>query len=185
MSRLARSCRALVVGLAAAAAMLSTTQVASAAAPEPTVDPAIAVPPGNKVFLVGHATGKQIYACTSGGTWDTTKPTPQATLVDDNGKVVATHFAGPTWQHATDGSTVVGANKIGVNAPDPNTAIQWLRLSAARTALGPHGGDELAKTTYIQRVNTDGGVAPKTSCTGTDTIGVPYKADYYFWMASK
>src|SRR6476646_7602908 len=100
MSRLARSCRALVVGLAAAAAMLSTTQVASAAAPEPTVDPAIAVPAGNKVFLVGHATGVQIYTCNNGA-WGTAS-TPRATLVDDKGKVVATHFAGPTWQ-ATDG----------------------------------------------------------------------------------
>src|SRR6476620_6472088 len=156
MSRLARSCRALVVGIAAAAAMLTTAQVASAAQEGPRVPTDIAVPAGNKVFLVGHATGVQIYACNS-GIWGPAS-TPRATLVDDRGRVVATHYAGPTWQ-ARDGSTVVGAKVTGVDAPNPKKAIQWLLLSAKTTAAGPGGGDQFVKTTFIQRVNTRGGVA--------------------------
>jgi hypothetical protein len=132
-----------------------------------------------QVFLVGHATGVQIYACNNGA-WGPGS-TPRATLVDDNGKVVATHFGGPTWQ-ARDGSTVVGKREAGVDAPDPTKAIPWLLLSAKSTAAGAHGGDEFVKTTFIQRVNTSGGVAPTTSCTaGEKPVEVEYTADYYFW----
>src|SRR3954466_2097691 len=93
MHRLTRLHRGLLVVIAAAAAMLSAAQVAGAAPKEgPTVPTAIAVPDGNKVFLVGHATGVQIYTCNNGA-WGPGS-TPRATLVDDKNKVVATHFAG-------------------------------------------------------------------------------------------
>jgi hypothetical protein len=74
-----------------------------------------------------------------------------------------------------------------VDAPDPAKAIQWLLLSAKSTAKGPKGGDEFVKTTFIQRVNTGGGVGPVGSCNATETPvkDVPYTADYYFWMAAK
>jgi hypothetical protein len=113
-------------------------------------------PAGNKIFLVGHATGVQIYSC-SNGAWGPAS-TPRATLVDDKRKVVATHFGGPTWQ-ARDGSAVVGARVNGVDARDPKKAIPWLLLKVASTAPGPRG-DQFVKTTFIQRVNTSGGVAP-------------------------
>src|SRR3954454_25245719 len=105
MFRPSRLLGTLAVGLAAAAATLSTTPIASAA-PDPT-PAAIRVDPGHSVFLVGHATGVQKHACI-GNTWGGTPPKahPDATLVHDNGNVVATHFGGPTWQ-ATDGSRVV------------------------------------------------------------------------------
>jgi Protein of unknown function (DUF3455) len=188
MNRLARSRRALVVGILAAAATLSMTQVANADAPAPTLPPnsPIAAPAGNKVFLVGHATGVQIYTCD--GTNFGTSSTPQAKLFDDKGKLVATHFGGPTgpnWQ-ATDGSTVVGLKVAGVDAPDPTTAIQWLLLSAKSTAPGPKGGDEFVKTTYIQRVKTTGGLRPNPATCNVvgQQVPVPYTADYYFWMAT-
>ena len=71
------------------------------------------------------------------------------------------------------------------------TAIPWLRLKATSTAAGP-GGDRLVATTFIQRVNTQGGVAPaptdpKNPCNAS-TAGkearVDYKADYYFYKAT-
>jgi hypothetical protein len=46
----------------------------------------------------------QIYSC-SGTAW--TLVAPRADLYDSRGKLVATHFAGPTWQ-AKDGSSVDG-----------------------------------------------------------------------------
>ena len=182
MRHLTRLHRGLLVGIATAVAMLSAAQVAGAAPKEgPTVPNEIAVPGGNKLFLVGHATGVQIYTCNN-GVWGPGS-TPRATLVDDKQKVVATHFAGPTWQ-ARDGSTVVGARKNGVNAPDPTKAIPSLLLSATSTAAGPDG-DQFVKTTFIQRVNTNGGVAPTASCTAADKpVEVPYTADYYFWKAT-
>jgi len=43
----------------------------------------------------------------------------------------------------------------------------------------------LTKTTFIQRLNTTGGLAPSTGCTSPADIGhlafVPYTADYFFY----
>ena len=57
------------------------------------------------MFLVGHAVGVQIYSCNataSGFAWGFVAP--RADLYGDNGKLVATHFGGPTWR-ARDGSS--------------------------------------------------------------------------------
>ena len=43
----------------------------------------------------------------------------------------------------------------------------------------------LSNTTYIQRVNTTGGMAPATGCSQAGNVGaltmVPYTADYFFY----
>jgi Protein of unknown function (DUF3455) len=135
---------------------------------------AVQVPDGNKVFLVAHAVGVQIYAC-NGGAW--TFVAPRAELYRDNGTIVATHFAGPTWE-ARDGSRVVG-RVIGRATVDSN-AIPWLLLEAASTTDGRFG-----HTTYIQRLATTGGVAPTAPCTAGDTAEIPYTADYAFWKEKK
>ena len=57
-------------------------------------------------------------------------------------------------------------------------------LRSAGGEIGPTGGDILTNTTYIQRVNTAGGIAPAKPCTA-DNVGEPayepYAADYYFY----
>jgi hypothetical protein len=113
MTRFTRLCRAVGVGLAVAAASLSMAQVAHAEPAPPTLpgDAAKLAPPaGNKIFLVAHATGVQIYKCTNtpnGPAW--TLLAPEANLVGNNDKnVIVKHSAGPTWT-ATDGSSVVAA----------------------------------------------------------------------------
>jgi hypothetical protein len=171
--------RLLLAGIVAAAAALSLTQLAQAGPPEPVVSGAIEVPDGNKVFLVGHAVGVQIYSC-NGVVWGFVAP--RANLYDDQGKLIITHFGGPTWQ-AKDGSSVVGRVDATPVTVDP-TAIPWLRLAAASTAAGPDG-DRLVATTYIQRIATTGGLAPPAAECNATTAGtvaeVPYTADYYFW----
>jgi Protein of unknown function (DUF3455) len=176
------------IGVAAAtvaATALSVAQVAVAAPSPPSVPTKIDVPAGNKVFLVGHAVGVQIYACgptASGNGWSLAGP--RADLYDDNGKVIATHFAGPTWQ-AKDGSYVKG--QVVDRATVDSTSIPWLLLSATAKAAGPDG-DRLAGTTYIQRIATFGGLAPAAATCTAATAGmvdeVPYLADYYFWKAT-
>jgi hypothetical protein len=181
MFRPSRLLRTLAVGLAAAAAALSTTQVASAA-PDPNPSE-IRVPAGNSVFLVGHATGVQIYKCVAtptGGTW--AFDAPRADLFDDNGKLVVKHFRGPTWQATADSSTVTGAvaNKGTAKVIVDPTAIPWLLLDA--TVTTQKGVGLLGNTTFIQRVNTTGGLAPTGSCNANvDTREVPYTANYRFW----
>lgn len=174
--------RLLLAGIAAAAAALSVTQVAQAGPLPPTVPGPIQVLAGNKVFLVGHAVGVQIYSCnpTAGGfAWGFVAP--RANLYNDHGKLIITHFGGPTWQ-AKDGSKVVGQPEASVTVDA--TAIPWVRLSAASTAAGPDG-DRLVDTTYIQRIATTGGLAPPaaecTAATAGTVAEVPYTADYYFW----
>ncbi|HEV8649258.1 MAG TPA: DUF3455 domain-containing protein, partial [Actinomycetes bacterium] len=130
--------RLLLAGIVAAAAVLSLTQAAQAGPPPPVVPSKIQVGAGNKVFLVGHGVGVQIYSC-NGVVWGFVAP--RANLYDDHGKLIITHFGGPTWQ-ATDGSRVVGqlVDSVTVDA----TAIPWLLLSASTTA-GPDG-DRLVAT---------------------------------------
>jgi hypothetical protein len=162
----------------AAVAVVPLAQVAEAKveAPEAPVD--VQVDPSYKVFLSGHAVGVQIYRCNAGG-WGLVAP--RANLYDDHGKLIVTHYGGPTWE-ARDGSTVMAARDGQANV-DP-TAIPWLRLKATSTSPGPDG-DRLVKTAFIQRVATTGGLAPAAGACNAATTGeqveVPYTADYYFW----
>jgi hypothetical protein len=50
---------------------------------------------------------------------------------------------------------------------------------------GPNGGSLLSQTTFIQRVNTSGGIAPTGACTVGATAFVPYTTDYVFYKAVK
>jgi hypothetical protein len=161
-----------------------TAHLAEAGPAEPVVPNAVAVPAGNKLFLVGHAVGVQIHTCAAtpaGYRWSFVAP--RASLYGDNGKLLMAHFGGPTWQ-AGDGSTVV-AGVVDRATVDP-TAIPWLLLAATSTAAGPDG-DRLAGTTYIQRLATTGGLAPAPAGCNESTAGttaeVPYTADYTFWKA--
>ena len=154
------------------AATLGTAQAAFAH----DVPAEIAVPKGNELYLKAHAVGVQIYSC-NGTAWALSGP--RADLYDRRGKRIGTHFAGPTWQ-ARDGSKVVGARVSGVNV-DP-TAIDWLLLSVTSTTRGTFG-----PTTYIQRINTTGGLVPPAADCHAGTAGavkeIPYTADYHFWKA--
>jgi hypothetical protein len=175
-----------LVAIAVMAGATSAVPLAGAAhaePPGPGVPTEIAVEAGNKAFLVGHAVGVQIHTCTAMGGGHAWVTTPRADLYADNGQLIATHFAGPTWQ-AKDGSSVIGKRVNGVTI-DP-TAIPWLLLSAASTAGSD--GSRLAGTTFIQRTATTGGLPPAASSCHAGTVGtaveVPYTADYHFWKST-
>ena len=192
-----------VLVLAAAAAVMSVggvQQPVQANSGSQEVPPAIAVPAGNKPFLQGHAIGTQNYMCLPAATpagvaW--TAVGPQATLFAGNGRQIITHFLSPnpeeaglpraTWQHSRDTSSVWAIAIASSSDPayvEPG-AIPWLLLRSVGAAEGPSGGDLLAQTTYLHRVNTVGGVAPASGCGGSADIGkrafVPYEADYVFY----
>jgi hypothetical protein len=169
----------LVTGLAALAASVPLSGIATAAPSAPEVPDGIEVGEGNKPFLIGHAVGVQIYRCNGVG-WGLVAP--RANLYGDNGQLIASHFAGPSWQ-ARDGSKVVG-RRIKDPVMVDRTAIPWLLLEPTSVTAGPDG-DRLAGTTFIQRVATTGGLAPDASTCTADAAGaeseVPYTADYVFW----
>ncbi len=79
-----------------------------------------------------------------------------------------------------DGSAVNGSAIA--NSPKTGT-IPELLLKATAT----RGTGTFADVTYVQRLNTSGGVAPTTACTGTssDQVSVQYTATYAFYKAAK
>jgi hypothetical protein len=191
----------VALATAASAATAQEDQESSTIRP-PRVPANIQVPAGNKVFLVGHAVGTQNYVCLPSGTgFSFVLFTPQATLFSERDKQVATHYFSPnpfeggtiraTWQHSRDTSTVWGQTVQA--SSDPNFvapgAIPWLLLQRVGAQAGPSGGDTLTATTFIQRLNTSGGVAPSTGCSSSTNVGnqafVPYTADYFFYKRAR
>ncbi len=81
------------------------------------------------------------------------------------------------------------SNPLGDSSSDPNFvapgAIAWLKLTVVGSEEGPTGGDTLTRTTFIQRLNTSGGLAPSVGCSSVTNVGnqafVPYTADYFFF----
>ena len=156
--------------------------VAACATPHAAVD----VPdklkggPGESLAMIVPAKGVQIYECRAAkdrpGAYEWAFVAPDAELFDTKGKAIGKHYAGPHWE-ATDGSKIIGSLKERADAPQPD-AIPWLLLTAK--SVGPPGA--FSRITSIQRVNTAGGVAPKTPCSGSNAgtaARVPYSADYY------
>jgi hypothetical protein len=84
------------------------------------------------------------------------------------------------------------SNPLGHSSNDPAFvapgAVAWLLLTRAGVLDGPNGGDRLSQTTYVQRLNTAGGLAPTTNCASLADVGkkafMPYTADYFFFKAS-
>jgi len=162
----------------------------------PPVPAGIEVSADNKAFLVGHAYGTQNYICLpSGASFAWSLFTPEATLFNDDNDQIITHYFSPnpenniiraTWQYR-DTSTVWAAAILA--SSDANFvklgAIPWVKLQVEKAVDGPNGGDKLSETTFIQRLNTDGGSAPTTGCAQASDIGrkafVPYTADYFFY----
>lgn len=199
---------ALVLGCAFVTVTLAAAQVAP-----PPVPDTIAVEEGNSAFLVGHAFGSQGYTClptsTGATAWNPTAR-PEATLFTDlfgRPLQIITHFqsinespkpgvvvplsGNATWQGSFDSSKVWAVKNKGI---DPSSdiascshtgSIQCLLLQSVGNKKGPTGGDLLANTTFIQRLNTNGGAVPTTACTAGQTQLVPYTADYFFFRADK
>lgn len=185
--------------LVCTAAVPALVQTADRIVP-PDVPLEIQVGDAYKVFLSGHAVGTQNYICAPAATasgFDWFFIGPQATVYDASGEQMLTHFISrnpsranalqATWQHSKDSSAVwatkmFGSTDSGWVAPD---AIEWLLLERTGTQVGPTGGNKLADTLRIHRVNTVGGLKPpSTECTVSSVNTrrfVPYEADYYFY----
>ncbi len=183
---------------------LAITLPAAAAAQDAITPPAvpdnIEAPAGLIPVLRGHAIGTQNYICAPAPTpsgFDWLFLGPQATVFDDAGEQILTHFFSmnpfqsdalqATWQHSRDSSAVWAVKRFGSLDPAyvAPGAIEWLLLEVTGGAVGPTGGDRLAGAKYIQRVNTAGGVKPSASDCRRSTVNtrrlVAYEADYYFY----
>src|SRR5258708_35521759 len=170
---------------AAAACVLACAGPAAAQAPgRPTAPAALQPPAGQELVWRAAAVGVQIYRCDAGT--GTARPEwafvgPEAVLLDGEGRIIGTHFGGPSWA-ARDGSRVVGARVEGADAANPG-AIPWLLLRATQH----EGTGQLANIASVQRLYTAGGNAPPAAeCTAAraGTVArVDYTAFYYFYRA--
>jgi len=205
---------ALLVAASAAAVSLAQPARAESITPPPLPAGLAPAPAGNKLFLGTHGVGTQNYVCRpSGAGVAYVLFTPQATLFSEDGGQVITHYFSPnlstnppepntdpkvvadgairvTWQHRD--SSIIWA-KLHQSGPDGSgsvtvdkSAVAWLLLDEVGVQKGPTGGDTLTKTTFVQRLNTTGGLAPKTGCSSLTDVGnqafVPYTADYFFYQ---
>jgi hypothetical protein len=116
------------------------------------------------------------------GTHAWTLKAPDARLLDDNGKLIGHHFAGPAWE-ATDGSRVTAKVSATLTSPDSHS-IPWLLL----TATGHQGNGTMQNVLSVQRLNTEGGRPPANGCGNShegSQLRVPYKAEYHFYGIAK
>ncbi|TDV42221.1 DUF3455 domain-containing protein [Actinophytocola oryzae] len=165
----------VVVGLALAALMtvgLGGAAGTAGAATHRAVPEVIKVPAGNKRIALMPATGVQTYQCTAGA-WTFVQPDA---ILRYRGRAEVLHSKGPVWTDVADGSSVTAAAQG--SSPVPNAIPQLLLKST-----GNRGPGLLAGVTFIQRLDTRGGVAPTGTCVEGATASVPYMADYAFWAA--
>ena len=170
----------------------------------PRVPDSFKVGEGDEAFLIGHAFGSQDYVCAASGSGVAfVLTTPEAVLFDNAARRVINHFFSPnpveggtiraTWQSTRNSSVFWGKLVHAATfATDPDfvaqDAIAWLLLSRAGVLEGSGNGDNLAVATFVQRVNTVGGLAPSIGCNSPDNLGttafVPYEADYVFYRST-
>jgi len=203
----------LTAARVAAIGLMITSGARAVHAEDITVPPVpgnLNVDEGNEVFLVGHGVGTQNYVCTTSTAsvsgFAFSLFTPEATLFNKEGKQLITHFFSPngdptvkppeagtirvTWEDSRDSSRVwamlleQSTNEQFVQ----KDAVAWLKLQTVGVDAGTTGSGRLTKVTFIQRLNTAGGVAPKSGCSTFEDLGrrafVPYSADYFFYKKS-
>ena len=151
-------------------------KVDNAALPE-----AVRVPAGQKVTMTTTGVGEITYECREkkdlAGQHEWAFVAPVATLYGADRKAVGKYYAGPTWE-AADGSKVTGKQVAVAPASPGNLPLQLVKAEPAM------GAGAMTGVSYIQRLNTKGGVAPAMAC---DAAGkgkrqvVAYEADYVFY----
>lgn len=170
----------LVAGLGACASQTSVrTPFSQAALPD-----AVKVPTGHVVSMETAAAGNITYQCRvkkdMAGQYEWVFVGPEAPLVDRSGKSVGRYYGPPATWESHDGSKVSGAQVAVAPSGTGNIPLQLVKANPA-TGMGAMQG-----VSYIQRVATEGGVAPAMPC-GQPTEGqkqvVSYRADYIFWRA--
>jgi hypothetical protein len=163
-------------------ALIAPPPASASSGQVPTVPVDIAVPAGSVLLFSRHAIGVQIYECVN-GQW--AFHAPRALLFEPKSHLpVGIHYggvdrgltAGPWWESVRDGSRIRGGNAK--SAPSPNAdSIPLLRLEV----LERQNTGVFTPASYIQRLNTKGGVGPTGACQPGAQRRVPYTADYYFY----
>jgi hypothetical protein len=136
---------------------------------------------GERAAFAWHAIGSQIYECKASdkGGFGWVFVAPEADLYNAKNEKVGTHGAGPFWA-ALDGSQTLGTVKARANGARANDIPLLLLSSKSNGVAG-----KMARVSSVQRLNTDGGVAPAKGCAEAADAGKRvkegYSADYVFF----
>lgn len=165
--------------LVVAASSLGISQEGDADLQAPAVPCAeIVVPEGHKLKKIVYALGVQIYKW-NGSAWAFVAPEANLYADDRFRYKIGTHYGGPTWE-ANNGGKVVAA-KVNGCSPDAES-IAWLLLGA----VDNEGPGVFGKTSYIQRINTVSGLAPKRAGTFVgEEVRMPYTTEYLFYTEKR
>ena len=142
------------------------------------------VPVGHKIAMETVGVGLLTYECRvkkdMAGQFAWAFAGPDAKLMDRQGKQVGKYFGPPATWEAMDGSKITGKQLAVAPGGAGNIPLQFVQANPAV------GSGAMTGVTYIQRLKTQGGVAPATAC-GAANQGakqtVNYQADYIFWTA--
>lgn len=173
----------------AAVAVMSLTACASQMAAVPSfkqdgLPAAVMVPAGQKVYMETVGVGEITYECRAkkdaAGQFEWVFAGPDAKLLDRAGKQVGKYYGPPATWEAVDGSKITGKQLATAPGGTGNIPFQLVQANPAM------GKGAMEGVSYIQRVATQGGVAPASAC-GAGNVGakqiVKYQADYIFWRA--
>ena len=177
LSRLAMATAAL--GLSACASMGGAPTFNQASLPD-----AVKVPAGHAVKMETAAAGDITYECRAkaamAGQFEWVFVGPDAGMKSRSGQVVGIYYGPPATWESKDSSKVTGTQVAVAPASAGSIPLQLVKANPAT------GAGSMQGTTYIQRVNTQGGVAPSAPC-AAGNLGqkqlVRYQADYIFWRA--
>ena len=144
---------------------------------------AVQVPAGHKVAMETVGVGQITYECRAkkemaGHEWVFVGP--DARLLDRMGRQVGTYYGPPATWESNDGSKLTATQIAVAPAATGSIPLQLVKAHPA-TGMGAMQG-----VTYIQRVATQGGVAPAMACDGSKAgmkQVVNYQADYILWKA--
>lgn len=174
--------------LAATAAIALSACASNMAAPampfsQASLPAAVQVPAGHRVTMETVGVGQITYECRAkkdmaGHEWVFVGPDAQ--LMDRMGNKVGKYYGPPATWESNDGSKLTGAQLAVAPAAAGSIPLQLVKANPAM------GMGAMQGVTYIQRVATQGGIAPAMLCdaskAGTKQI-VNYQADYIFWKA--
>lgn len=174
--------------LGAAAALTACGSMSSPAAPafnQSSLPATVQVPAGQRIAMETVGAGDITYECRAKkdmpSAFEWVFVGPDAKLMDRSGKVVGRYYGPPATWESNDGSKVTATQLAVAPASAGNIPLQLVKANPAM------GMGAMQGVTYIQRVATQGGVAPAVACTATNAGQkqvVKYQADYIIWKAA-
>lgn len=174
--------------LGTAAALTACGSMSSPAAPafnQSSLPTAVQVPAGQRIAMETVGAGDITYECRAKkdmpSAFEWVFVGPDAKLMDRSGKVVGRYYGPPATWESNDGSKVTATQLAVAPASAGNIPLQLVKANPAM------GMGAMQGVTYIQRVATQGGVAPAAACTAANAGQkqvVKYQADYIIWKAA-